>query len=349
MSCSIYTPILIMAIAVYLGTHLLVPLNIKLASKFGFVAHPSERKIHQQSRPEAGGLSFGLVIVIAQAIIGFMYYPGLIGVSLLRLSAIGMVAILLGLFDDRYESRARYKILWQIALGIIMFFSNYRVNFLTNPLGEHFILGWLSFPLTVIWYMMMINAINLIDGIDGLACGITIIVSAILLVVGMMEANILSITLASFLLAGNLAFLSFNFFPAKIFMGDTGTLFIGLNIAAISTASTSTYKGITTMTLMIPLSVMAIPVIDVCLAIVRRIRTGNICKGDRNHIHHTMLGFGLSQKTISIIVYIATFLFGMIAIGFSFSSKKILFSVLLGLMTLMVVVAYIIMRQEQKK
>ncbi len=345
----ILTQTFVLALMILIGTYLFVPYNIKLAKRFGFLAHPNERRIHLHSQPEAGGLSFALWIVLGQAIMGFIHYNSFWGLALLRLSAVGVVAIALGLFDDRYESRARYKFIWQIALGVIMYVINYRVSYLTNPLGEHFILGWLSFPMTVLWYVMMINAINLIDGIDGLACGITAIVSAILLVVGLMELNILVIVLAAFLLAGNIAFLKYNFYPAKIFMGDTGALFIGLNIAAISTASTSQYKGITTMTLMIPLSVMAIPLIDVFLAIFRRIKGGNIFKPDKAHIHHTMLGFGLSQKTISIIVYIATFLFGLIAIGFSFSSKKILFSVLLGLMVLMVIVAYILMRQEQKK
>ncbi|MDZ4121988.1 MAG: MraY family glycosyltransferase, partial [Candidatus Cloacimonadaceae bacterium] len=293
--------------------------------------------------------SFALWIILGQAIIGFQQAHSWIGLSLIRLSIVGVLALLMGLFDDRYESRARYKFVWQIGLGIIMYMINYRVNYITNPLGEHFILGWLSFPATVLWYVMVINAINLIDGMDGLACGITIIVSAILLTVGLLEHNYLVITLSGLLLAGNLAFIFHNFYPAKIFMGDTGALFIGLNLAAISTASTSQYKGITSMTLMIPLSVMAIPLLDVLFAIFRRIKGGNIFKADRAHIHHTMLGFGLSQKTISIIVYIATLLFGLIAIGFSLSSKKILFSVLLGLMILMVVVAYILMRQEQKK
>ncbi|PKN80263.1 MAG: undecaprenyl/decaprenyl-phosphate alpha-N-acetylglucosaminyl 1-phosphate transferase [Candidatus Cloacimonetes bacterium HGW-Cloacimonetes-1] len=337
------------AFFVLIGTYLLVPLNIRLSNRWGIIALPSERKIHKLARPEAGGLSFAILIVIAQAIVGFLHSSEFIGQALLKLSAVGIVAIVLGVIDDKYDSKARYKFLGQICLGIIMYIIGYRVHSLTNPMGSDFILGWMSFPITVIWYLVMINAINLIDGIDGLACGITIIVSAILLVVGIREQNILAITLSSLLMAGNLGFIRYNFFPAKIFMGDTGSLFIGLNIAAIATAGSSQYKGITTMTLMIPISVMAIPLIDVLLAVSRRIKDGNLFKADRAHLHHTMLDFGLSQRAISIIVYIATFLFGLIAIGFSFSSKKILFSVLLGLMTIMVIVAYILMRQEDKK
>jgi len=334
---------------IFVATYLVVPLNIRFSRKYGFVALPSERRIHSVSHPEAGGLSFGLFIIIGQLVMGLLYRYQYAGISLLRLCLVGILAILLGLIDDKYESRARYKLLWQIALGLMMYFFGYRVNILTNLVGDHFVLGWLSLPATVFWYVMVINAINLIDGLDGLACGITIIVSTVLMIIGLIENNILTVVISAFLLTGNLAFLRYNFYPARIFMGDTGSLFIGLNLAAISTAGTAQYKGITSMTLIVPLGVMAIPIIDVWLAVVRRIGTGNIFKGDKAHIHHIMMGFGLSQKSISIIVYIVTILFGLIAIGFSLSSKKIVFALLLIFLALMVVAAYLIMRQEQKK
>jgi UDP-GlcNAc:undecaprenyl-phosphate GlcNAc-1-phosphate transferase len=194
------------------------------------------------------------------------------------------------------------------------------------------------------------NAINLIDGIDGLASGICVIVCAVLLVVGIKESNSIVIALSAFLLAGNLAFLRFNFYPAKIFLGDTGALFNGLVLAAISTAGNRQYKGITSMTLIIPLSVLAVPLIDMFLAIFRRIRGGNnIFTPDKKHLHHIMLSLGLSQRTVAIIVYFMTLLFGLIAIGFSFSTKKILFSVLLCLLTMAVVVSYIFMRKGRKE
>jgi UDP-GlcNAc:undecaprenyl-phosphate GlcNAc-1-phosphate transferase len=261
----------------------------------------------------------------------------------------GIIVLMLGVFDDKFESRARYKLIWQISIGILMYLFHYRVHYLTNPLGEHFILGFMSLPITVLWYVIILNAINLIDGIDGLACGITIIVCGVLLAVGIKEHNLLVITLSLFLIAGNIAFLGANFYPARIFLGDTGTLFIGLNLAAISTAGIEQYKGITTMTLMIPITVLAIPLLDVFLAFFRRLNGGNIFQADKEHIHHLMLSIGLSQKEIAIIVYAITFLFGMIALGFSFSTKKILFSVLLGLLALMVILAYILMKTEKKK
>ena len=340
--------IAIAAVLTGLFTLLLLPLNMKLSTKWKLVAHPDARRIHTQRTPEAGGLSFGLVIILAQLVFALLrwqqYGPMLSGLALT-----GLIALLLGAWDDRFEAGPLLKVLGYLALGLLMWVFGYRVQFLTNPMGGDLVLGWISFPATLIWYFAVINAINLIDGMDGLASGITVVVSGVLLVVGLMEGNYPVILLSALLCAGNLAFLRYNFPPARIFMGDTGATFIGLNLAAISTAGDAQFKGITSMTLIIPLTVLAIPLIDVVLAVFRRIRLGNILKADKSHIHHIMLGFGLSQKAIAIIVYIVTLLFGLIAIGFSFSGKRTLFSVLLGLMILMVVGAYIFMRQEQDK
>lgn len=346
---NIYLLIIMEAVIIHLCTHLLLPLNLKISTKLKLIAHPNERKIHKIPIPEAGGLCFALPIILAQATFGLISGNSELGNMLLELSGVGVLALCFGVWDDRFESPPPYKLLWQITLGIIMYLFGYRVLYLTNPFGEHFILGWLSFPVTVLWYLIVINAINFIDGIDGLACGITIIVSAVLMVIGIKEQNQLVIVISSFLLAGNLAFLRYNFYPAKIFMGETGSLFIGLNIAAISTAGTSQFKGITSITLMVPLTVMAVPIIDFVLAFFRRLHYGDMFHSDKEHIHHTMLDFGFSQRAIAIIIYLVTLLFGLIAIGFSFSSKKIVFSLLLGLFALMVVIAYLIMRQERKK
>ncbi|HNQ44098.1 MAG TPA: MraY family glycosyltransferase, partial [Candidatus Cloacimonadota bacterium] len=290
-------------IIIHTLTHLLVPLNIRFSIKHGIVAYPAERRIHKHATPEGGGLSFALPMIIAQLIWGWSLRAETSGRMLIQLAVVGVIAITLGLIDDKYESRAHYKIFWQIGLGVLMYIVGYRVLYLTNPLGEDFVLGWMAFPVTVLWYVIVINAINLIDGMDGLATGISVIVSLVLLVVGIRESNLLVISLAAFLCSGTLAFLRYNFYPARIFLGETGAQFIALNIAAISTAGAEQFKGITSMTLMIPLAALGIPILDVLLAIFRRIRVDDIFRADKAHIHHTMLAFGLSQRTISLIVY----------------------------------------------
>ncbi len=349
MNWHLIIPVALLTLGIFTTTYLLVPLNIRLAQKWKIVAQPSDRKIHTEARPEAGGLSFALPIVIAQLVMGFMLLNRLQGPMLLKLIGVEAIVLGLGLMDDRFELRPRYKLIWQTCIGILMYLIGFKVVSLTNPLGAEIVLGWASFPVTVIWYLVVLNAINLIDGIDGLAAGVCVIVCGVLFLVGLKETNFLVGSLSAFLLAGNLAFLRFNFPPAKIFLGDTGALFNGLIIAAVSTAGTQQYKGITTMTLLVPLAALAIPLIDISLAVFRRLRMGSIFSADKAHIHHAMLGLGLSQRAISLIVYVVTLLFGLIAIGFSFSSKKILFLVLLGLLILSVVIAYVLMRQGKKK
>ena len=341
--------IVLAALIIHILTHLLMPLNLRFSRRHGILAQPGERRIHENMIPEAGGLSFALPIILMQIVFAFVFREGEMGRLFFELATVGILALTFGLLDDRFESRARNKFIGQILLGVIMYIIGYRVLFLTNPLGSHFILGWMSFPVTVLWYVMVINAINFIDGLDGLATGISAIVSIVLLVVGIKAQNFLVMSLSAFLLSGTLAFLFYNFHPAKIFLGETGTQFIALNIAAISTAGSAQFKGITSMTMMIPLVALGIPLLDVFLAVFRRIRFGNIFTADKLHIHHTMLAFGLSQRTIALIVYFITLLFGLIAIGFSFTDKKVLFTLLMTLLSLIVIIAYILMRMEHNK
>jgi UDP-GlcNAc:undecaprenyl-phosphate GlcNAc-1-phosphate transferase len=327
---------------------ILIPQNIRFSRKYNILATPNSRSIHVSPIPTAGGLSFGLVIILMQSILGWLNINNDYGISLLKLSGISLLLIALGLFDDKYQSRVRYKLVGQILIALMMFYAGYRVTFLTNPLGSHFQLGWVSLPITLIWFLLTMNAMNLIDGLDGLAAGITCIVSIVLAIVGMISGNPLVLTLTAILLGTNLAFLRYNFFPAKIFMGDTGSLLIGLNIAAISTAGNTTFKGITTMTMMVPVIALAIPFIDTVLAVFRRIGKGSIFRADKAHLHHYLLKLGLSQKSIALISYFITCLFGLAAIGFSFSSKKILFSLVVLLMAVLIVLAYYIIHRGQK-
>jgi UDP-GlcNAc:undecaprenyl-phosphate GlcNAc-1-phosphate transferase len=334
----------------YLATRLIVPYNIRFCLKHNIVSLPNERSIHTVPVPTAGGLGFGLVIVGLQLFLG---YIGLLkghGSRMLTLGLISLLIIGLGLFDDICKSRVRYKLLGEIIVALLMYYAGYRVSYLTNPLGDHFMLGWMALPATVLWFLLTMNAVNLIDGLDGLAAGIVCIVSVVLAVTGYRAGSPLILTLALILLGANLAFLKYNFYPARIFMGDTGSLLLGLNIAAISSAGISTFKGVTTMTLMVPIIALAIPILDTGLAVLRRLGKGeSIFRADKAHLHHYLLSLGLSQKTIAFITYFITALFGLAAIGFSFSSRKILFSLVVALMALLIILAYYLIHRGQKQ
>jgi UDP-GlcNAc:undecaprenyl-phosphate GlcNAc-1-phosphate transferase len=191
-----------------------------------------------------------------------------------------------------------------------MYYIGFRVEFLTNPLGKDFMLGWISLPATIFWYLAVLNAINLIDGLDGLATGIAVIVCAVLLVVGLREHNLQVLLLSSLLLAGTSAFLVYNFHPARIFLGDTGALFIGLNIAAISTAGAEQFKGNHLDHFDDPLGGVSGPTDRLCAGRISQDRDGqHLHKRQTSHpTYHA--GLRASQKAISIIVYIVTLLFG---------------------------------------
>lgn len=343
-----YWQLIISLVMAYIGTRLLVPINIKLAIRTGILAIPNERNIHILPTPTAGGFSFAIVMIVMQFILGVINWNNGYGIRLVNLGGISILLLLIGLIDDKYQTRFYYKLLGQIVVTLLMFYAGYRVSYLTNPLGDNFLLGWISLPVTIFWFLLTMNAINLIDGLDGLAAGITCIVSIVLAIVGFMSNNLLVLSLTMLLLGSNLAFLKFNFYPAKIFMGDTGSLIIGLNIAAISTAGVTAYKGITTMTLMVPIIVMAVPLIDTILAVFRRIGKRNIFLPDKAHLHHYLLRLGLPQKAIALLTYFITFLFGLAAIGFSFTSYKIFFSLLVALLSILIITIYILIHKGQK-
>lgn len=342
--------VLISFVLIYAATFVLVPINIKIAKKFKLLDYPSEESIHKEVSPICGGFAVALPILAGLLIFYFTIGTGA-DVPNALLLMIGSSGILIaGFFDDKYQLSATWKLLFQIILAIFMFWAGFRITLLTNPWNDAISLGYFSFPATILWFLLLINSFNLIDGIDGLATGIGVIVSAVLIIIGFRYNNPFLIYVSTFLFASNIAFLYYNFPPAKIFLGDTGSQFIGFYIAAITIASSSQYKGITAMTLLIPILVMFIPLADTTLAIFRRIKyRQGIFTRDYQHLHHKMLNLGLTPKSINYICYFITFLFGLIAIGFSFSDKNLLFTILIGLAFVVFIVLYVIAKKELLK
>lgn len=329
----------------FLITYLLVPGNIAFSVRHGMIDYPSSRGVSVREVPLAGGLSFGLAVLICQLI---LYLAGsYLSERYSYLALGGFLIMLLGLFDDKRRFTAKYKLLFQILIIIFIYYAGFKIEVLTNPFGHDIILSFLSLPVTLFWFLLVINAFNLIDGMDGFAAGIGMIASLVLFVVGLLNHN-QAVALLSLLLIGSLlAFLRFNFYPARIFMGDTGSLFLGFYLAAISVAGTSQFKGITAMTLLIPIMVLIIPLGDTALAIFRRIkRRRHIFEADKEHLHHKLLEFGFSQKSIALLGYFITSLFGLIALGFSLSSKELLLTILAFLILLLLVFIYILLRKE---
>ncbi|PID28379.1 MAG: UDP-N-acetylmuramyl pentapeptide phosphotransferase [Candidatus Cloacimonadota bacterium] len=315
------------------GTYFLTPLNIKLSKRFGFTVHPHNRGIHTKVTPVAGGLSIAVPFLINLFMLAYFFRSAWESSSFGILIAGNILFLLLGLADDKLTHSAWYKLVVQIAIAILMFYGNFRINLLTNPFGESFELGFLSLPLTIGWYLVVINALNLIDGMDGLASGISSIVCFSLFIFGLKLGNPVLIYAGLTLGIGSFTFLKYNFYPARIFLGDTGSLFLGFNIASLTVAGLSQVKGFTAMTMIFPIALLFIPIFDMISSVFRRLgKKRHIFQADKEHIHHVLLGSGLSQKTVAIICYVITAMFSLVAIGFSFSGKKIFFALLLAVL-----------------
>jgi len=290
-------------------TFLSIPLVKKLAYRFGVVSVPDGRKVHTKPMPEMGGLS-----IVLGFLAGFLYLwptfehtvPILVG---------GLVIALVGLIDDKYSLPPLAKLLGQVIAAVIVVQSGMLIDFVTIPFfGFHEIVWWLSYPLTVFWIVVVMNAINLIDGLDGLASGVSSIALTSMLVMAVFQYQTpLAIALCVILLAGTIGFLFFNIHPAKIFMGDTGALFIGYVIALISI--TGLFKSLTLFSLILPVVILGVPIFDTVFAIIRRLlKRQKISTPDKLHLHHCLMALGFSHRATVNIIYLISICFAAAAI-----------------------------------
>jgi len=274
-----------------------------LALRFDIVDHPEKRKIHEVPIPLMGGLaifiSFMLISVPVILLQGEADSKSL--VSFLGLAAGGAIIVLLGVYDDIRGLRARTKFAWQAIAALMVMSCGVRFDVFTNPLGASFEIGWLSLPLTLLWIVGVTNAINLIDGLDGLAAGIGTIAAIGLFFI---TQNPL-VTIVTIVLAGSgLGFLGHNFYPARIFLGDSGSMFMGFVLAVVSIIGS--LKATTATVLILPIILLGLPLFDTLFAIFRRARRRvNPFKADREHIHHRLVRIGLHHPKVVLVLYFA--------------------------------------------
>lgn len=288
-------------------TVLSVPVVKRIALYFHFVDIPNSRKVHTKVMPRLGGVSIALGFAA-----GFLvlqphspYLPAFI---------IGaLIVIGTGILDDKYNLPARLKFIAQIIAAIVFVSNGPVINFVSIPFIGYIQFGWVSYPLTIFWIIMVTNAINLIDGLDGLADGVSSIALISLLIMAIINHQVLAVALTIILLGGTLGFLVFNFHPARIFMGDCGSMFIGYTIAAISVAGL--FKSLTLFSLILPIIILAVPIFDTFLAFTRRLMNGqNVFKPDNQHLHHRLITAGFSHRTTVLIIYVISLFFNISAI-----------------------------------
>lgn len=288
---------LIMAFIALILSLLLVPGVAKLAISIGAVDKPNARKVHTKIMPRMGGLaiyvSFFVVLFLSHSMTKQLF-----GVFLG-----GTVLVLVGIIDDMKDMPAKVKLLGQIIAACIVVAFGVRVDFMTNIIqGDTFFLSVFSIPVTIIWIVAIINAVNLIDGLDGLAAGIAVIAATTMAISGYASGQTEMSAMAMILIGSTLGFLRYNFHPAKIFMGDTGSMFLGYNLAVFAVLGVT--KSFTMLSLVTPILVLGIPILDTLFAIIRRgMNHKPIFKPDKQHLHHCLLKYGFSHRDTVLIIY----------------------------------------------
>jgi UDP-GlcNAc:undecaprenyl-phosphate GlcNAc-1-phosphate transferase len=289
---------------------LITPLVKKLAIKIGATDQPNKRKIHKDIMPRLGGLAIFIGVIA-----GYLYLnPQSMYMTEVIIGA--FIIVIIGILDDRYTLKARYKFLGQLVAAIVVASSGLLIEKFTIPFFDTVHLDYFSYPVTVLWIVAVTNAINLIDGLDGLAAGVSSIAMTSILIMAFADSQLLVVALCVILIGSTLGFLVHNFYPAKIFMGDTGALFLGYSISIISMLGL--FKNITLFSFIIPIIVLAVPIFDTVFAIIRRLlNKRSIAAPDKLHLHYCLVDLGFSHRAAVLVIYFFSACFGFSAIIFS--------------------------------
>lgn len=296
----------------FMLTILLTPLIKKLAIRIGAVDKPNQRKVHMKVMPRLGGLAIYISFIAGVLLLqpdSPHSLPILLG---------SLIIVLTGIIDDIRELSPRVKLMGQLAAALVVVLSGIHVEFINLPFGGQLEFGIFSIPLTILWIVGVTNAINLIDGLDGLAAGVSSIalltISGMAIIMGDAYVTVLGLIL----MASTIAFLFYNFYPAKIFMGDTGALFLGYMISVLSLLG---FKNVTFISLIIPALILGVPISDTFFAIIRRlVHKQPLSAPDKSHLHHCLLRLGFSHRQVVLIIYAIATMFSLAAFIFSMAT-----------------------------
>jgi UDP-GlcNAc:undecaprenyl-phosphate GlcNAc-1-phosphate transferase len=286
---------------------LMTPLLGRLALAAGAIDRPGERKVHRRPVPCWGGL--GIYLGFAAALLFVLpHLPQTREVG--GLLAGGLVILVVGMIDDWRELSPPVKLAGQVLAAGVAVACGISVRFLSNPFGGLLGLKWyLNIPLTIIWLVAITNALNLIDGLDGLAAGIAAISAGVVAYISFSQGMLVAGIGSLFLGAAALGFLPYNFHPARIFMKDAGSMFLGFTLASL--AAIGLTKSATAFSLILPILILGLPISDMLLAIIRRAWRGQpIYTPDQEHIHHRLLDLGLSHSQTVLVIYGVNLLLG---------------------------------------
>lgn len=337
------------------------PLVRRLALALGAVDTPSGRRVHASRIPRLGGLAIIagffvplLVLFALNTSVAQMFFSRPVLVAGLVIGSLTCAG--LGAFDDIVGVGAKVKLLVQSAAAAVAFFAGFRIELVTLPWGPTVALGWMALPATVLWIVAIVNAINLIDGLDGLAGGVAFFACITNFVVAWMSGNVLITLLAATLAGAIVGFLWHNFNPATIFMGDTGSMFLGFVLATTSLVGSVSQKGQTAIAILVPILALGLPIMDTLLAMVRRfLERRSIFSPDRGHIHHRLLDMGITHRRAVLILYGASVAFTVgslvVYVGRSWQVGLALVALAVGVVGMIRFVGYfnyMMLRRRQK-
>jgi len=316
----------------------------------GAVDHPEARKIHRSPMPRLGGLAVFagfcspfpvLYLIHNQVSLTFQNYEKMT----LAMLVAALMMLGLGIYDDMKGAGAWKKFTVQIAASLVLFLGGFQITELSNPFGDAWKLGWLALPVTVLWIVGITNAMNLLDGIDGLATGVTFCIALALALINIMQGQIMVALLTLCLAGACLGFLPYNFSPASIFLGDTGSLFLGLALACISILSL--FKAATATLIAVPILLFGLPLFDTVSVMAGRIwRGAPVFSADKTHVYHRLLRMGWNQREAAFFLYGFTLVMGTIAIDLSLKHSTATLG--FGVLLLSVLIAAMALKSRKK-
>ena len=326
---------------------LMCPLVKSFAYKIGAIDVPKDnRRMHKKPVPRLGGLAIFLGFIVSMLLfvdIDHQMKGILLGASII---------VVLGVVDDMSPLRALFKFFVQIFAALVAVFHGVVIEILSNPNvfaeNPYWELNWLSIPITVLWIVGITNAVNLIDGLDGLACGVSTISAVSMLVIALLvsEGDV-ALVMAS-LVGACLGFMPYNRNPAKMFMGDTGSTFLGYVLATISIQGLFKYYAIVSFA--VPFLILGLPMFDTLFAIIRRLAHGqNPMAPDRGHIHHRLIDMGLSQKQAVAALYVISSILGLSAVVLTSSGAVKAMLLLMALAVAAFLASRVIFRRDIDK
>lgn len=338
--------VFIIILTTFLTSLILTQLMIKISKNMNIMDIPNERSVHKKPTPLLGGIAIFLSFLF-----GFILF-GNQNPLMISILIASFLILLLGIFDDIKPIKARYKFIIHILVAlIVVFYGGLKLTHV-DIFGLSLNFKWMSPYVTILIIVGIINAVNLIDGLDGLCAGISSIYFLTIGVIALIlnKFNGLDIILSFIMLGSTLGFLVFNFPPAKIFMGDTGSTFLGLMISVIMLLG---FKTVTLTSLLIPLVLLILPITDTLFAIIRRaLNKKPIGQADKEHIHHQLLKHLSTRKTI-LVIYVVDLIFSVVSIFYAIGKKKemIIFYILLMFILLYLVFKtnVIFKKKENKK